>query len=87
MANRTEFVAQGLAGGRPGAPREHRINGEVVDPRGRLELAPGDRITLLEAGGGGYGDPRQRDRESVRRDVANGFVTPEAARREYGLGS
>ncbi len=85
MANRTEFVAQGLAGGRPGAPREHRINGEVVDPRGRLQLAPGDRITLLEAGGGGYGDPRERERESVRRDVANGFVTPEVARREYGL--
>ena len=84
MANRTEFEAQGLAGGKPGGRREHRINGEVVDPRGRLRLAPGDRITLIEAGGGGYGDPRQRDRERVRSDVANGFVTPEAARREYG---
>ncbi len=85
MANRTEFVARGLAGGRSGAAREHRINGEPVDPRGRLQLAPGDRITLIEAGGGGYGDPRERDRESVRRDVANGFVSPAAAQREYGF--
>ena len=85
MANRTEFVAQGLAGGRAGAPREHRINGRPVDPRGRLELAPGDRIALIEAGGGGYGDPHDRDPERVRRDVANGFVSPDAARREYGL--
>ena len=85
MANRTEFVARGLAGGRSGAAREHRINGDPVDPRGRLQLAPGDRITLIEAGGGGYGDPRERDRESVRRDVANGFVSPAAAQREYGF--
>ena len=33
MANRTEFVARGLAGGSAGAPREHRINGQAVDPR------------------------------------------------------
>ena len=85
MANRTEFAALGFAGGKPGGRRELRINGQVVDPKGRLPLAPGDRITMLEAGGGGYGDPRERDRERVRSDLANGFVSVEAARSVYGF--
>ena len=36
-------------------------------------------------GGGGYGDPVARDRERVRRDVEEGFVSAEAAARDYGL--
>lgn len=85
MANRTEFAAKGFAGAKDGSRREHRINGKVVDPKGRLPLAPGDRITMIEAGGGGYGDPKARDRDRVRSDVANGFVSEDAARRDYGL--
>ena len=85
MANRTEFAAAGFAGGKAGALREHRIDGEVVDPKGRLPLAPGARIVMIEAGGGGYGDPKERDRERVRSDVVNGFVSAESARRDYGL--
>jgi N-methylhydantoinase B len=85
MANRTEFAPLGFAGGHSGRRREHRLNGEPIDGKGRYELAPGDRITLREAGGGGFGDPRERPRERLRRDVANGFVTREAARREYGV--
>ncbi len=57
MANRTEFPAQGLHGGGPGALRQHRINDTQVDPRSRQTLQPGDRFTLLEAGGGGMGHP------------------------------
>ena len=87
MANRTEFAATGFAGGRSGSLREHRIDGQVVDPKGRLPLPPGARVTMIEAGGGGYGDPKERDRDRVRYDVANGFVSAEAARRDYGLES
>jgi N-methylhydantoinase B len=47
-------------------------------------LRPGDRITLHEAGGGGIGDPQQRPRDLVARDIALGFVTPEGAARDYG---
>ena len=36
-------------------------------------------------GGGGYGDPRSRPPESVLADVREGFVTPEAAARDYGV--
>ena len=85
MANRTEFPAAGFFDGKPGARREHRINDQVVDPNGRLAFAPGDRLTMVEAGGGGFGDPKKRDRDRVRTDLENGFITRQAAIREYGL--
>ena len=37
------------------------------------------------AGGGGWGDPRERDPAAVRADVADGKVTPDAARELYGF--
>ncbi|MEU8204666.1 hydantoinase B/oxoprolinase family protein [Streptosporangium sp. NPDC049046] len=63
----------------PGTEREHRVSTK----RTRVEV--GDRITLLTAGGGGHGDPRDRDPDLVRRDVAEGYVSPEAARETYGI--
>ena len=84
MAARTEFPAVGFAGGGPGARREHRVNDVAVHPKGRYELAPGDRVTLIEAGGGGFGDPRERPRARIEEDIARGLVTPEGARRDYG---
>src|SRR5262249_15218439 len=50
-----------------------------------VTLREGDRVKILMPGGGGYGDPGRRDRYHVRRDVAEGFVSPEAAPRDYGL--
>jgi len=85
MANRTEFPALGFAGGGPGGRREHRIDGKAVDPKGTHTLAPGARLTLIEAGGGGYGDPKARDPAKLAADLAEGFVTPEGARRDYGF--
>lgn len=52
-----------------------------------VTLRDGDQVRILMPGGGGYGDPRLRDVESVRRDVAEGFVSVEAARAVYGLES
>jgi 5-oxoprolinase (ATP-hydrolysing)/N-methylhydantoinase B len=51
-----------------------------------VTFAPGDRILLLTPGGGGYGQPAERDRALVEEDVRAGFVTPEAAARLYGRG-
>ena len=48
-------------------------------------LEPGSVVELLTGGGGGFGDPRQRDPERVRRDVLDGYVTREAAERDYGV--
>ena len=56
MGQRTEFPAQGFAGGGAGALRVYEVNGAVVNPKARIELAPGDQITMREAGGGGYGE-------------------------------
>ncbi len=85
MANRTEFPPFGHLGGRPGAKREHRINGERVHPKDAYVLQPGDRVSLVQAGGGGFGEPRLRPVEAVAADLAEGFVTLEGARRDYGV--
>jgi len=51
-----------------------------------VQFKPGDRITFLTAGGGGYGDPRNRSRADLEEDIANGLVSPAAAARDYGYG-
>ena len=85
FATRTQFPALGMLNGRAGKPRRLRINGDAVPPKGRYVLQPGDVLTLSDAGGGGFGDPRERDRELVARDVLEGFVSREAMARDYGV--
>ena len=48
-------------------------------------LKAGDRVRIRTGGGGGYGDPRRRDRAKVRTDLARGYVSPQAATQVYGL--
>jgi N-methylhydantoinase B len=62
-----------------------RKNEEAADPSGLTFLDPGDSISFVSAGGGGYGDPLERDPEAVLRDVRFGYVSPAGARREYGV--
>ncbi|HET6868253.1 MAG TPA: hydantoinase B/oxoprolinase family protein [Solirubrobacteraceae bacterium] len=85
------WAPPGLFGGGRGAP------GAVWLNRGRpdeVELpskfpyrraAAGDRLCLMSPSGGGYGDPLERDRDAVKSDVSEGYVTPESARSLYGL--
>jgi N-methylhydantoinase B len=49
-----------------------------------IRLHPGDQVRLVMPGGGGYGDPRRRDRSLVARDLDEGFITLDAARADYG---
>ena len=49
-----------------------------------IPLKAGDRVRVETPGGGGYGDPSQRDLGLVRRDVAMGYYTEEEARRLFG---
>lgn len=44
-----------------------------------------DRVSIEMPGGGGYGDPKERDRALVERDVEHGFITREQAERFYGF--
>ena len=50
-----------------------------------IPVAQQDVVTIVSGGGGGFGDPLERDPELVLRDVRNGKVTPEGARRDYGV--
>ena len=79
----------GVAGGREGAGGElvlRPLDGgaDVVPGKyGLLELGPA-RVIARSPGGGGWGDPRDRDRGRVARDVRDGVVSEEAAREIYG---
>ena len=50
-----------------------------------MELRKGDLLTLYTAGGGGFGPLADRDLQAVLRDVRQGYLTAEAARRVYGV--
>ena len=50
-----------------------------------VELRKGDRLIIEIAGAGGYGDPRERDRAAVLRDLEDGLITEAEARTVYGL--
>ncbi len=48
-------------------------------------INPGERVANLNPGGGGVGDPFERDIDLVKRDVRDGYVSAQAAREEYGV--
>jgi N-methylhydantoinase B len=50
-----------------------------------LKLVPGDRLRITTSGGGGYGDPLERNPEHVRLDVELGVVSRERAASDYGV--
>jgi N-methylhydantoinase B len=85
-----EVPPPGLFGGQPGQPHDFRlISGDEERPvpsKGtEIPLEPGDVLHNASAGGGGYGDPRQRDPRLVARDLHDDLITPVAARDIYGL--
>jgi N-methylhydantoinase B len=87
--DRAKFPPNGIAGGKPGSRSRFVIRLGTADERetpasGRYELRTGERFLLQSAGGGGYGDPRKRDRAALRRDIAEGYVSSSAAARDYG---
>jgi N-methylhydantoinase B len=49
-----------------------------------VTLHEGDQVRIVMPGGGGFGDPRERDRAMVQRDLDERFITLEAAERDYG---
>ena len=86
LVDRTRFPATGLEGGKSGAPGEYLVNNTTrPQAKAMTSLAPGDCVQLNPAGGGGYGNPFQRPPELVLDDVINGYVSLEAAEREYGV--
>ncbi len=87
---RHKFRPWGMADGHGGSNNRvvvvRKDGGEEVFGKvARCRLERGDVARLITATGGGYGDPLKRPVERVVADVRDGFVTPEAARRVYGV--
>jgi N-methylhydantoinase B len=75
----------GLFGGREGG-KSRMVYAPGVEPlRGRTVLKPDQWVAINTPGAGGYGDPRERDRDLVRRDLVEGKISPHIARDVYGL--
>ena len=84
-------AAPGLFGGKPGGRcrvAHFDVNGDLqqVPPSGAVPLHdPREEVQIELTGGAGYGDPSRRSHAALARDLANGYVTEEGARRDYGL--
>jgi N-methylhydantoinase B len=78
--DRTQCPPWGLRGGAQGAVNETLIerNGTIEKLPGKfshLLVHPGETVTFLTAGGGGYGDPTERDTAAIERDLALGYIS------------
>jgi N-methylhydantoinase B len=89
--DRARSITWGINGGLPSIPHGVWLNRGSDDERflgaifSNVPLVSGDKFTRPSAGGGGFGDPLERDPAAVREDVADGYVTLERARTDYGV--
>jgi N-methylhydantoinase B len=84
--DRIEHPPRGREGGKDGAAGKVALaSGPKLRGKGQQTVPVGDRVLIDMPGGGGLGHPWQRAIQSVADDVRTGFVSPEAARRDYGV--
>ncbi|MEN6435796.1 MAG: hydantoinase B/oxoprolinase family protein [Anaerolineaceae bacterium] len=80
----------GLFGGHPGIvnkliTNEGTAEEEVLPAKGMRQLKKGDRYTVYSSGGGGWGNPLERNPDKVLDDVQNGYISEQSARNTYGV--
>jgi N-methylhydantoinase B len=93
LADHAVIPPFGVAGGHSGAPNRFVVlrEGETIEPSpvpgkvGGFKLQKGDIVRIETSGGGGFGDPLQRDPAHVARDVFLGYVSTPRARDRYGV--
>ncbi len=86
-----KYPMVGIAGGANGAPNEMILRFGSDDPfrvahtADHVPMAAGDRVMYDYGGGGGWGDPLDRDPQAVLDDVIDEYVSVEGAERDYGV--
>jgi N-methylhydantoinase B len=88
-SDRTSHRPYGLSGGESGAPTRNLLLRDGVEramPSKFTEwIRRGETLDHFQAGGGGYGDPFERDPAAVLEDVREGLVSHERAASDYGV--
>jgi len=88
MFDRVDHPARGRQGGQDGAATTiAQDDGTPMQGKGKQHVPDGRRVKLAFPGGAGYGDVARRDPELVKRDLARGYISAEAATNEYGMGA
>jgi N-methylhydantoinase B len=83
--NNVRYPPPGLLGGHDGPLGYWTLNAARIEGNTRLlDIVKGDELSCHLPGGGGFYPPEERERESIRRDIEEGRVSPEAARAAYG---
>jgi len=85
QSGRYMYPAEGLFNGKTGTKAQFLVNGTPGNSYGLTQLKPGDTIIIDAPGGGGYGNPFERDPEMVLSDVIEGYVSLESAGKDYGV--
>ena len=87
MFDRVLHPPRGRNGGQPGQVGRIYLKSGAAEfkGKGRQTIPRGEHLVLEMPGGGGLGDPLDRDPERVAEDVRNGFVSIERARADYGV--
>jgi N-methylhydantoinase B len=89
LGERHRVSPPGLLGGRPGRRAQTVINpegdAETIHSKGKYPLREGDVVSHCLSGGGGYGNPLEREPDLVAADVLAGLLSTECARNEYGV--
>ena len=84
--DRIAYAARGRAEGRPGARGAVSLaSGMALRGKGTQTIKAGERLVIHTPGGGGFGDPRERNREQIRADLDSGLISRDAARSVYGF--
>ena len=86
MFDRVDHPALGRRGGGAGAPTTIvQDDGAQMNGKGKQFVAHGRKVVMAFPGGAGYGDPSERNKDAVMRDLARGYISAQTAARDYGL--
>ena len=86
MFDRSRYPARGRRGGLNGAVTTIvRDDGTPMNVKGKQFVPHGQKVLMAFPGGAGYGQPSQRDKELIRRDLIGGYISFETAKNDYGF--